>query len=128
MKFGPKTGGSYFAKARERWGERMPEWIAVLAREADAAPSQGELGTRLGLPAATVSAAIGKTYPGKMDAIEARVRGVLMSERVTCPVLGSICRKTCMDVQKQPFSTASPARAQLYVACRKPCPNFIGGK
>lgn len=126
-KFGPKDGGSYLSRARERWGEALPDWIEVLARAADSAVSQSELGTRLGLPASSISAVIGNTYPGKTSAIEARVRGVLLKLRVDCPVMGAIARNVCMDLQKQPFSGASPARAKLYGACRK-CPNFLGGK
>ncbi len=127
-KFGPKDGGSYLVRARERWGKVLPDWVEALARAADTAPSQGDLGARLGLPAATISAAIGNTYPGRTDAIEARVRGALMAMKVECPVLGPIGRKTCMDTQRLPFSSASPSRAQLYIACHKPCRNFVGGK
>ncbi len=128
MKYGPKTGGSYLARAQERWGRTLPEWVAVLAAAADNAASQSDLGRRLGVSPAAISAVIGNTYPGKRDRIEARVRGALMQAKVSCPILGPIGRQTCMDAQELPFSSANPMRAQLYGACRKPCPHYLGGK
>jgi len=125
--FGPKAGGTYSAKARARWGT-VPDWIAQLALAADMAPSQGELGKRLGVDASAISGVIGKTYAGRFDYVEALVRGKLMSATVDCPVKHTISRDDCARFQKLPFSAASPERAQLFRACRAGCPNALGGK
>ncbi|MEI9885943.1 MAG: hypothetical protein WDN08_05465 [Rhizomicrobium sp.] len=121
---GPKNGGSYLDNARARHPAGLPDWIAVLARAADAGAARGEflraLGARLGgVPAATISAVLGNTYPGKTGAIEAKVRGTLMSERVECPVLGfTIGRDVCGANQSARPSAANPTRAKFPRACR----------
>jgi hypothetical protein len=120
--YGPKDGGSYRDRAHERW-ENCPDWIDALAAAAENARSQTELGKRLGLASSTVSAVIGNTYPGNIDRIEARVRGVLMNARIQCPVMGEIARNRCIDFQELPFSGANPQRAQIWKACRAPCPH-----
>lgn len=127
VKFGPRNGGTYRARAHEKWGDHPPEWVLVLAAAADGAASQQELADKLGVSASAVSAVIANAYPGRTDNIETRVRGELMREKVQCPVMFEISRRQCMDFQKLPFATCSPTRAQLYYACRKPCVHFMGG-
>lgn len=127
-KFGPKSDTDYVSRAVKCWGGEPPDWVLALARAADAASSQVDLGRRIDIPASSISAVLGNSYPGGTRMIEQRVRGALMNAQVDCPVLGGIRRNLCLDHQKQPFSAASPTRAQLYRACRKPCINYIGGK
>lgn len=122
--YGPKEGGTYVDRAAARWGE-APDWVGMLANAADAAPSLNDLAKRLGIAGASISAVIGRTYPGKLDSIEAKVRGLLMSARVSCPVMGEIGRDACADYQRMPFATSNPSRAQLYRACRSGCENAL---
>jgi hypothetical protein len=123
--YGPKEGGNYETRARMRWGDDCPDWVLVLARTADSVASQTELGKKLNVSPASISAVIGKTYPGKLDAIEAKVKGALMSATVTCPVMGEIGRDVCAENQCMPFTAANPTRAQIWRACRAGCPNAI---
>ena len=64
---GPKEGGTYVDKARQRWGN-VPDWIMQLAIHADllavSGSSQADLADRIGCKASAISAAIGKTYAG----------------------------------------------------------------
>lgn len=125
-KFGPKKGGSYVDTAKLRWGTPLPDWIEALAVAADAAPSQTTLNARLKFQAPSViSGVLNKTYPGKLDRIEAVVRGALMAQVVRCPVLGSIGRDVCVESQKRKFTSASPTTARLWSACRNGCPNAL---
>ncbi len=123
-KFGPKAGGSYLDRAKAHW-HPLPDWVEALARAADAASSQGALAKRLDCSPTAISALIPNNYPGRTHVMEAKVRGLLMSERVECPVLGSLARNDCVSNQSLKFSAANPQRAQLYRACRGGCPNAI---
>jgi hypothetical protein len=119
---GPKNGGSYVAKAKAAWNP-LPDWVAVLAREADGPLSLNALAAKIGgFSGGTLSAVLSHSYPGRCDKIEARVRGALMSATITCPVEGEIGRDRCADHQQQKPSAASPARARFPFAC-KTCPN-----
>ena len=124
--FGPKDGASYIARANERW-QPLPDWVAALAQAADATASQSAIGKRIGISASAVSAIIANNYSGSTRIVEAKVRGALMSQRVECPVLGSLARNDCVANQSLPFSAANPQRAQLYKACRSGCPNAMKG-
>lgn len=125
---GPKDGGSYRDRVREKWRGRAPDWIMTLAGALDdevaAGGSQTTLGKRLGIQPSVISGIIGKTYPGKLDRHEAAVRGRLMAATVTCPVLGNIGRDACATYQQSRFSTAAPHRARLHKACPT-CPNNL---
>jgi hypothetical protein len=130
---GPKDGGTYLERARQRWGSALPDWVAVLARAADAEVAKGgsltSLGKRVGVLGYRVSAVIGKTYPAgpALLRIEETVRGKLMGARVSCPALGmTIGRDQCAAFQSQRFSAASPASVRLARTCPD-CPNAIGG-
>ena|SRR6185312_11545649 len=125
-KFGPKSGGSYLDLAKARWGADMPDWIEALALATDAAPSQATLNAKLKFKSASViSGLISRTYPGKLDKLEAVVRGALMHEIVRCPVQGTIARDVCIQNQKRKFSSANPRAAQLWAACRAGCPHAL---
>jgi hypothetical protein len=128
---GARDGRSYAERARERWQGKAPDWVMSLAAEADRCRadgrSQGDLGKRLGISGSVISAIIGKTYPGRYNTAEARVRGALMSATVECPVEGTIGRDRCAGNQTLKFSAANPTRARFPLACRI-CPNRIEAK
>jgi hypothetical protein len=128
---GPAKGNSFLANAKDRWGAKMPEWIGVLARAADAEAAKGgslrTLGQRVSASASMLSACINNSYNGSYDRIEAKVRGVLMNEQVDCPALGhAISRAACANNQALKPSTAGPHRMKLTRMCPR-CPNFLGG-
>lgn len=125
---GSRDGTSYALRARASWGV-VPDWVIALAAIADEYCENGkslsDLGARLTLHNSVVSAVIGKSYAGRYDRIEAKVRGALMSETVICPVEGTIGRDRCAGNQALKFSAANPQRAKFPGAC-KSCPNKMG--
>lgn len=108
--------------AKAAWGDEMPAWVEALAREASQTTSAAAA-DRIGYSGAVVSSVLANKYKGRLDNVEARVRGALMGETVNCPVLGDITRDRCLDEQKCGFSTSSSVRARIYRACRAGCQN-----
>lgn len=111
---------SFLDKARDAYGENLPDWIETLALEADRT-TQSAAALRIGYCGAVVSGLINKKYTGDWDRTEAKVRGALMGEEVLCPEAGSIRRDRCLNEQKMPFNASSPHRIALYRACRSGC-------
>lgn len=131
-KIGPANGGTYLDRATSSWGAKLPDWIKVLALALDAEVAKGgnqrTLGDKITVSASSVSAVIGKTYPGNLNKIEGKVRGKLMSATVECPALGlTMSRADCVNNQALKKSAASPDRFKLARVCPI-CPNFLGGK
>ncbi|MFZ5739613.1 MAG: transcriptional regulator [Pseudomonadota bacterium] len=113
--------------ANDAWGNDLPDWVEALANEARATSGEAAAG-RIGYSGAVVSSVLANKYKGRLDIVEARVRGALMGETVGCPVLGDIARDRCLDEQKRGFSTSSSVRARIYRACRAGCSHSrIGG-
>lgn len=81
-------------KAESGWPAPLPDWVRALAQEVDQT-SQNRTAKRLDLSASTVSMVLGNTYNAGTTAVEERVRGVLMAETVTCPVLGETSLTDC---------------------------------
>lgn len=113
---------SMIEKAQMAWGETLPDWISELARLA-AGHGLNACAERLGYSAAVVSQAIANKYPGDMKKLEGKVRGALMGETVTCPVLGEIGRDACLDWQAKPRAHTNAVRTRVYRACRGGCPH-----
>ncbi|MFG1207040.1 transcriptional regulator [Xanthobacter flavus] len=111
----------FHARARAGWGT-PPDFIMTLA-DACARETQAGVARRLGLSGSLLSQALAGKYPGDMAKLEEIVRGALMGEHVTCPVLGEIGRDQCVAEQKKPFTASSSVRTRLYRACRAGCPN-----
>jgi hypothetical protein len=108
--------------ARAAWGPDMPDWIAELAA-ACAETSQNQVARRLDRSPSLVSNVLRRKYTGDMDAVEQRVRGVLMRSVVECPQLGTIPVQVCQDwrARSRRFSGHNAQRAQMFRACRN-CP------
>ncbi|MGS4945174.1 helix-turn-helix domain-containing protein [Meridianimarinicoccus sp. RP-17] len=108
--------------ARRAWGADMPDWIAELAA-ACAQTSQNQVARRLDRSPSLVSNVLRRKYTGDMDAVEQRVRGVLMRSVVECPQLGTIPAQVCQDwrARSRTFSGHNAQRAQMFRACRA-CP------
>jgi len=112
----------YLANARKGWGDTLPDWIEVLAREANRT-TQSLAARRIGYSGGLLSAVFANKYQGNMATVEARARGALMGLTVVCPVVGEIGRDRCLDEQKMGNTGASSIRARLYRACRNGCPH-----
>lgn len=108
--------------ARTAWGQDAPDWILTLAA-ACAETSQNQVAKRLDRSASLVSNVLRRKYTGDMDAVEQRVRGVLMRSVVECPQLGTIPAQVCQDwrARSRVFSGHNAQRAQMFRACRA-CP------
>lgn len=112
----------FLANARRNWGDALPDWVEVLAREATRT-SGAAVARRLGVSGSQVSQLINATYAGDIGGAEQRVRGALMGVEVECPVLGDLPRDRCLDEQKKKYRGTSALRTQLFKACRAGCPH-----
>lgn len=97
-----------------------PDWILAL-RSTCKATSQASVAKRLGISSATVSQLLNGTYCADTSRMEARIRGELLRETVTCPVMGEVSRRVCTEEQRRPYYP-DPISSALYRAC-KTCPN-----
>lgn len=109
-------------KAREAWGDPLPDWIEALARACDAT-SQNQAAQKLERSAALVSQVLGRKYPGDLALIEDLVRGVFLKETETCPVLGEIGRQTCRKWRARAarFQNVNSQYVTMFRACNA-CP------
>lgn len=118
-------GKTNIEKARKAWGDAAPDWVQVLAEACDArGSSQSAVATRLGISSAAVNQVLANAYVGRVDKIEARVKGQLMGVTVSCPVLGEISRRKCLDSQSPTRGATNELRVELRRACPR-CPNFM---
>ena len=111
------------AFARRSWGDAAPEWVIVLAECCDKA-NQSRIARKLGVSGSMINQALKNTYAGRLDRLEARVRGELMRECVACPVLGEISKRRCLDEQSRPHAATNALRIELRRACPR-CPNYL---
>lgn len=84
--------------------------------------SQRLVGDLVGVSTTVVSQLLNDKYPGDVAAMEQRIRGQFMAETVTCPVMGKLSKRDCLDNQGLPMAFTNPVRAALGRAC-KTCPN-----
>jgi hypothetical protein len=105
--------------ARAAWGDALPDWVAALAREADAT-SQKRVADLLGLSDSAINTVLRNKYPASTDRIAATVRGRLMKATVACPVLGDLDTDLCQEWQKKAerFYDTGQLRVRMYRACR----------
>lgn len=109
-------------KANVAWNGAPPDWVCELAQMATS-KGLNSVAQRLGYSSAVLSQTIGNKYPGDLSKVEDKVRGALMGKKVACPVLGSIGRDKCLDVQALPRAVTNSIRTRLYRACRSGCPH-----
>lgn len=106
----------------------MSNWIYVL-QQACHESSQKRIAVRLGVSSSMISQALRGIYSGDLSGLQQRVEGELMGSEVTCPVLGDISKRQCLDCQRMPFAATNAQRVRLYKACRSGCPySQIGEK
>lgn len=110
------------AKANEAWGNDVPEWVIVLAKNCSRS-GQSTIAKQLDYSPATISQVLSNSYRGDVGRIEQIVRGVLMAETVRCPRLGDIARNVCQTWQRKPFSPTNSQRVRMFHACRDGCPH-----
>lgn len=104
--------------AKQHWGDKLPDWIEVLAMESDKS-SQNKIAQKIGKSSAAISQVLKNIYPGTIANIEAAVRANLMDGTHDCPVFGSILIRECRENQSRPFSNSgNPNKIRLFKACR----------
>ena len=108
-------------RAKAAWAKGVPDWVAAMAIACDRS-TQGKVAVKLGISPAVVNQVIGNCYAGRMDRVEARVRGEYMKAVVECPVLGEISTRDCVTHQTMKFRPTNPLRVQLHKTCPT-CPN-----
>lgn len=104
--------------AKQHWGDKLPDWIEVLATEADKS-SQNKIAQKIGKSSAAISQVLKNIYPGTIANIEAAVRANLMDGTHDCPVFGSILIRECLENQSRRFcASGNPNKIRLFKACR----------
>ena len=96
--------------------------LNALARAELDLGSQVRVAEVLGVSATVVNQLLKGKYRGDVLGMAQRIRGALMHEVVTCPVLGQIDTKVCLDEQRRPLVFTNRLRVALHRAC-KTCPH-----
>ena len=104
-------------KATTAWGT-VPDWLQVLAETCDVHGLNQTAG-KINLSPALVSLVIRKKHHASYSHAEERVRNMLMTPIVFCPVLGLISAEQCHEEQKKPFTSVNPLAVAVYRACRE---------
>lgn len=101
----------------------MERWMSAL-RDAIAARGLTATARQLGVSPAMISQTVKGAYRGNIARLQTLVEGSLLTETVSCPVLGELAKHKCQQHQDRPraFATANPLKGQLYIACRSGCP------
>jgi hypothetical protein len=113
---------SFVSSLDEHWPDGAPDWIVVLASEADAT-SQKQVATRLGRSGPLVSQVLRNRYTGDLAVCEELVRGILMDTTLECPSLGDIAVNECRDWRKksEKWVSVNALRSRMFRACNR-CP------
>lgn len=80
--------------------------------------SQSKVAEDLGVSPAVVNNLLKDRYPGDVAGMADRIRGQYMAETVSCPVLGTLGRRHCLDYQARPLVFTNSQRSALYRACK----------
>lgn len=80
--------------------------------------TQTRVAEELGVSVAVVNSLLRDRYMGDVAGMAERIRGEFMAETVTCPVMGVLNRRNCLDMQARPLVFTNPTRVQLHVACK----------
>lgn len=112
-------------KAREAWGDALPDWVEVLAVECGRS-SANKVAKTLGYTPAVISQVLGSKYPASSARLEERVRGVFLDAKVACPANGDLPLQECQDWRDKAglFVLGNPQRVLMYRACNK-CPRHV---
>lgn len=118
----------FTSKAREAWGEDLPDWVLVLAENAEAS-SLNKVAKHVGVSASQLSQIITGKYAGRYDVARDAIRYHYMREVVACPMLGELASNVCTDWQAKArdFQPTSSHRVKMARACRG-CPRFIAAE
>lgn len=99
-----------------------PDTLAALERAVAHLKTQSAVAEALNVSPSLINQALKGKYRGDIESLEQRIRGVLLNVTVTCPVLGELSTKDCLDQQRRKIAFTNPLRVLLARAC-KTCPN-----
>lgn len=103
-------------EVRETWGDALPDWVLLLAEQADAS-GQKAVALAIGYSTTVVNQVLKNQYSGDLASVEGATRGAFQNLHVECPVLGPLPRQTCLTHQRTPFAATNPDRVRLWKAC-----------
>tara|TARA_B100001939_G_scaffold72990_1_gene61167 strand:- start:14660 stop:15037 length:378 start_codon:yes stop_codon:yes gene_type:complete len=104
-------------KVKEKWGEKAPEFIVVLAEACDKI-SQAGVAREVGISTTAVNLLLNNRYRAKLYKVERKIRSALMHETVHCPYLNTeITQKDCDTHSQSKLTTASPQVFRHRRAC-----------
>jgi len=106
-------------KARDAWGT-VPDWVQRLAEACDTG-GLNQTAKKIKMSPALVSLVIRKKHHATYAKAEARVREMLMTPIISCPVLGLISAEQCHSEQQKPFTSINPLAVAVYKGCRGGC-------
>ncbi|MEQ8318736.1 MAG: transcriptional regulator [Rhodospirillales bacterium] len=112
-------------KARNAWGDDLPDWVEALATACDQT-SQRRTAERIGYSSATVSLVLKATYSGDLTAVERAVNARILDAHVECPIAGDIPLADCISNQKPATRFTNQRQIQFLRTCPT-CPQR-GGK
>lgn len=95
-------------------------WLDLLRQKCEAL-GRRKVEAELGISKTTLSQVLNEKYPGNLDNIASKVTEAYSSDKVLCPVLGSITVQRCATEQSKPFAATNPQRIKLWKACQT-CP------
>lgn len=107
---------NYVEKARQAWGDPLPDWVLALAEEADRVTAI-KIAKRLGYSNAVISYVLSNKYPGDVEGVGEKVRGALLGATVMCPVFGEMARDYCLSQQKLDNRGSSSVAARRWRHC-----------
>lgn len=107
----------------EHYGDDAPEWVLALAEEC-VRTSNGKTAKLLGYSAGLISNVLRNKYKASTASIEQAIRGVLMKETITCPVIGELDKAKCLRWRKlaKLNNPANSLHIRMNRACRS-CAN-----
>jgi hypothetical protein len=116
------TPNGNVAKARKAWGDGLPDWVLTFAEHCDRT-SVRAVAERINYSPSVGSQILSRSYAGRLDKVEAAVRGAFMGSTVRCPVLGELAVDKCLYNQGRKFAATNPTRVRLSRTCPT-CPHF----
>lgn len=100
---------------------RNEHWFIALQSAANTM-SQAKLAAKCGISGTAINQVLKGNYQGSINNVSEKVKGALLEQSVTCPVLDTITTDVCANHRNKGFKPNNPMRVQLFRACQK-CQN-----
>jgi hypothetical protein len=111
---------NHVEKARNAWGDSLPDWVLALAEDATKNQSQSVTAKKIGYSVTAVSNIIGNKYTADTGPIEAAVRAKLMCEEIDCPEVGPMPLARCHEWRARCANVFQPL-SSTHLTMRKAC-------